>query len=43
MQPGERAHRYRMLAGALEREGDAKTWAQQFLDRLAPRRLHAVD
>jgi trehalose 6-phosphate synthase len=43
MQPGERAHRYRMLAGALEREGDAKAWAQQFLDRLAPRRLHMVD
>jgi trehalose 6-phosphate synthase len=43
LQPAERAHRYRMLAGALEREGDAKAWAQRFLDRLAPRRLHTVD
>jgi alpha,alpha-trehalose-phosphate synthase [UDP-forming]/trehalose-phosphatase len=39
----ERIHRYRMLAGAMEREGDARMWAQSFLDRLAPRRLHTVD
>jgi alpha,alpha-trehalose-phosphate synthase [UDP-forming]/trehalose-phosphatase len=39
----ERVQRHRMLASALEREGDAKAWAQRFLDQLAPRRLHSVD
>ncbi len=43
MPAAERAHRYRLLAASLEREGDAKAWAQAFLARLAPRRLHAVD
>jgi trehalose 6-phosphate synthase len=37
----ERTHRHRMLLTALEREGDARKWAQHFLDRLAPR-LHTV-
>lgn len=41
----ERIHRHRMLLTALEREGDAKTWAQRFLARLAPpaRRLAIAD
>jgi trehalose 6-phosphate synthase len=39
----ERIERHRKLMGALEHEGDAKLWAQQFLDQLAPRRLHSVD
>ncbi len=43
MSPSERAQRHRTLLNALEREGDAKAWADRFLDRLAPRRLHAVD
>jgi len=43
MSPTEREHRHRMLLSALEVEGDAKAWAQQFLDRLTPRRLHTVD
>jgi trehalose 6-phosphate synthase len=43
MSETERAHRHRMLLGALEAEGDAKVWARRYLDRLAPRRLHTVD
>jgi trehalose-6-phosphate synthase len=43
MPQSERVQRQRMLLTALEREGDAKAWAQSFLDRLAPRRLHVVD
>jgi trehalose 6-phosphate synthase len=39
----ERLQRYRHLAAALEAEGDPKMWANRFLDRLAPRRLHAID
>jgi trehalose 6-phosphate synthase len=39
----ERKHRHRMLLGALEREGDAKLWAQRFLARLAPRRLRVTE
>jgi hypothetical protein len=32
-----------MLTTVLDAEGDAKLWAQRFLDQLAPRRLHSVD
>lgn len=39
MRPAERLQRHRMLLAALEREGDAKTWAQRFLTRLSARRL----
>lgn len=39
MPQAERRHRHRMLLGALEREGDAKMWAQRFLARLASRSL----
>jgi trehalose 6-phosphate synthase len=42
MPPTERLHRHRSLLAALDREGDAKTWANRFLDRLAPHRLHTV-
>jgi trehalose 6-phosphate synthase len=38
----ERVERHRLMVEALDREGDAKVWAQRFLDQLAPRRLHAV-
>jgi trehalose 6-phosphate synthase len=43
MPQAERLQRHRMLLSALEREGDAKAWAQRFLDRLAPRRLYSVN
>ena len=33
----ERVRRHRMLASALEREGDAQVWAERYLDRLMPR------
>jgi trehalose 6-phosphate synthase len=39
----ERVQRQRMMLAALEQEGDARAWAQRFLSRLAPRRLHSVD
>ena len=39
----ERLERHRTMLGALEREGDAKMWAQRFLDRLAPHRLHSIN
>lgn len=42
MPPPERLQRHRMLLGALEREGDAKMWAQRFLARLSARRLHVT-
>jgi alpha,alpha-trehalose-phosphate synthase [UDP-forming] len=38
MPAAERLQRHRMQLAALEREGDAKVWAQRFLDRLAQRR-----
>jgi alpha,alpha-trehalose-phosphate synthase [UDP-forming]/trehalose-phosphatase len=43
MPAAERLQRHRLLLAALEQEGDAKVWAQRFLDRLAPRRLHTVE
>jgi trehalose 6-phosphate synthase len=39
----ERIQRHRILTTSLAAEGDARMWAQRFLDRLAPRRLHVVD
>jgi trehalose-6-phosphate synthase len=42
MPPGERLQRHRVLASALAREGDARTWARSFLDRLAAPPLSAV-
>jgi trehalose 6-phosphate synthase len=43
MPAAERTQRHHMLLTALEREGDARAWAQSFLSRLAPRRLHSID
>ncbi len=43
MPQAERIQRHRVMLGALEAEGDARAWAQRFLDTLAPRRLHTVD
>jgi trehalose 6-phosphate synthase len=43
MSTPERIVRHGKLLGALEREGDAKAWAQRFLDVLAPPRLHSID
>jgi trehalose 6-phosphate synthase len=39
----ERVQRHRVLASALEREGDPQAWAIAFLERLAPRRLRLID
>jgi trehalose 6-phosphate synthase len=43
MPEAERMQRHHGLLAALEHEGDAKAWAQRFLERLAPRRLHPVE
>jgi alpha,alpha-trehalose-phosphate synthase [UDP-forming]/trehalose-phosphatase len=42
MPPGERLERHRGLLAALERDGDAKTWARRFLDQLTQLRPHAL-
>jgi trehalose 6-phosphate synthase len=38
----ERLQRHRALLAALERDGDAKTWARRFLDQLIRMRPHAL-